>query len=668
MKKKPLLLLILALLLGFIFYQVYHFYLNNNDNIQSIYLVPENAVYVIETQEPIDNWEAITESNAWKHLQKNTYFKDLTGHLSAIDTIFTNQKGLLDRIGNRELLISAHVFASKKYDFFYVVDLQKLSKLNIIKSHLNTFVSDNYKVNKRKYHNHEIIEIYDITERETLYISFIQNQLIASYTHILVEASIDQYAEPKIGRDLNYIEVKKEIGYSDMFRLYFQYDYLDAYLKVFSSKPNNILSTLSTSLNWSGFHFNLDDNQITANGVTNTNKKASAYLKALQNSGKGKRSIPKIAPNETAFYLSFSFNSFSKFYENFETILKEDQDQFKSYLDGTEKVENLLDIDLKEDFMSWIDDEIALLQLPSSVSNSKKNIALVLKTNDVDDAEKHLDFILKQIKKKSPVKFKEVNYKGYAINFMSIKGFFKILLGKLFTDIEKPYFSIIENYVVFSNDPNTIKTIINKYQAKETLANFEAFKDFNSEFDARSSIFAFINTPTLYNSIYDYVDYKKKLSLKANKNYFICFPQIGFQFSPNDIFFDSKLVMNFENPKTVKETYTFNKPEKHLKEQIRTHAHVQPIISKTDIINKDTVFNIHEIYPSDLTAKEYIKKYYNGNIKISVQLKDGEKHGRYREYYENGALKISGKYKYNKQKGTWKAYDKDEKLVFKKTF
>ncbi len=665
MRKKPLLLLLSALLI-FICYQVYDFYLDNNDNIQSIYLVPKDAVFIIETQEPIDNWEAITESNTWKHLQKNTYFKNLTGHLNALDTIFKHQKSILDRIGNRELLISAHVFAPKKYDFFYVVDLQKLSKLNIIKDHLNTFASSNFKINNRKYHNHEILEIYDKTERETLYISFIKNQLVASYTHLLVEQSIDQYAEPQIGRNLNYIEVKKDIGYSDMFRLYFQYDYLDDYLNVFSSKPNELVTTITNSLNWSGFHFDLDDNHIIANGVTNTKEKAAPYLKALQNSGKGKRSIPEIAPNETAFYLSFSFDSFSKFYENFETILQEDAEQFKSYLDGTEKVENLLDINLKEDFMSWIDDEIALLQLPSSVSNSRKNIALVLKADDVDEAEEHLDFILKQIKKKSPIKFKEVNYKGYDINFMSIKGFFKILLGKLFKDIEKPYFSIIEDYVVFSNDPNTIKTIIDKYEAKETLEHFEAFKDFNAQFDKRSSIFAFVNTPTMYNSIYDFVDYNKKQNLKLNKDYFICFPQIGFQFSPDEDLFDSKLIINYEDPEVVKTKYTF----KTIKKETVTPVIAIDTNSSSDkpTIHEDAIFNIPEMYPNDLTANEYIKKYPNGSIKFSVQLKDGIKNGKYREYYDNGTLKISGRYKDNRQKGTWRAYDNEGKLTSKKNF
>ncbi|GAB1858000.1 DUF3352 domain-containing protein [Flavobacteriaceae bacterium MHTCC 0001] len=664
MKKKNIILIALAFVFGFILYKSFVFYFDNNDNIQSIYLVPKDAVFVIETQEPIDNWETITESNTWKHLQKNTYFKNLTGHLSAIDTIFKHQKSLLNTIGNRELLISAHVFAPKKYDFFYVVDLQKFSKLSVVKNHLNTFASNNFKINNRKYHNHEIIEIYDITENETLYISFIKNQLIASYTHILVEASIDQFSEPIIGRDLNYIEVKKDIGYSDMFRIYFQYDYLEDYINVFSSKPNELFSTISSSLSWSGFHFDVDDGIITAKGVTNTKDKAATYLRALQNSGKGKRSIPEIAPNETAFYLSFSFDSFSKFYENFEAILKEDKEQFKTYLDGTEKVENFLDIDLKENFMSWIDDEIALLQLPSSVSNSKKNMALILKSKDADDAEEQLDFILKQIKKKSPVKFKEVDYKGYTINFMFIKSFFKLLLGKLFKDIEKPYFSIIEDYVVFSNDPNTLKTIIDKYEAGETLEHFEPFTDFNSKFDKRSSVFALINTPTLYNTIYDFVDYKKKQDLKANKDYFICFPQIGFQFSPDDELFDSKLIVNYENPESVSSKYAF-KPKTSVKSKPQNKD--SKAISKP-VLNEDTIFNIPEIYPTDLSANEFIKKYPNGKIKFSVALKNGLKHGKYQEYYDNGVLKISGRYRNDEQKGTWKAYDKNEKLLFKKQF
>jgi len=377
MKKRNTLIILSALLFGYILYLIYTFYIDNNDNIKSIYLVPKDAVYIMETQEPIDNWDAISESDIWKHLNTNAYFNSLAENLNKLDTIFKQDHGTLNIIGNREIVISAHVYAPKKYDFFYVVDLQKIAKLNILKNHLNTIVSSDFKVSKRKYHEHEIIEIYDIKERETLHISFIQNQMIVSYVHTLVEASIDQYLEPVIGRNLDFIEVNKEVGYDDMFRLYFQYEYLDEFIKIFSNNSGGLVKSLSNSLDFSGFSFDLDDNTIIANGVTNFNDQASAYLKALLMSGKGSRSIAEVAPKSTALYLSFSFNSFNEFYSNFESIQKENSEEFKNYLDGTEQVENFLKINLKEHFMSWIDDEIALIQLHSSVSQSKKDVAVV---------------------------------------------------------------------------------------------------------------------------------------------------------------------------------------------------------------------------------------------------------------------------------------------------
>ncbi|GAA3640725.1 DUF3352 domain-containing protein [Flavivirga jejuensis] len=664
MKKRNILRILGLLFTSYVLYLVYTFYIDNNDNIKSIYLVPNDAVYIIESQKPIDNWNAISKSDIWKHLNTNAYFNNLSESLNKLDTIFKQDESTFKRLGNRDILISAHVYAPGKYDFFYVIDLQKIAKLNVLKNHLNTFTNDNFKISKRKYHEHQITEIFDIKTHETLYMSFIKNQMIVSYMHTLVEASIDQYLEPQIGRDLNFIEVSREVGYNDMFRLYFQYDYLDDFIEVFSKEPSDFGKTLSNSLEFSGFSFDLDDNTIIANGITNFNDKANAYLKALKKSGKSTRSISKVAPKQTALYLSFSFSSFNEFYNNFETIQKEDPEQFKSYLDGIEKVENFLKIDLKENFISWIDDEIALLQLHSTVSQSKKDVAIVLKTNDSENAKKHLDFILEQIRKRSPVKFKEVNYKGYPINFMSIKGFFKLLIGNLFKDVDKPYFTIIEDYVVFSNHPNTLKSIINSYTTKETLDTFEAYKDFNDMFDSRCSAFTYINAPNLYNSVYHSVDTNTKKQLKTNKDYFICFPQIGIQLTSEKDFFESKIVIDYEDPEIVKTKYTFT--DTNIKPKTNTRAQLIEITEEN--LNKETIFNIPEIYPTDLTAKEFIKKHANGKVKFSVELKDGLKHGDYNEYYKNGKLKISGKYSKDEQNGTWRVYNFDEDLIFKKRF
>ncbi|MCF6350781.1 MAG: DUF3352 domain-containing protein [Flavobacteriaceae bacterium] len=664
--KKKIITTTLLLFFSFISYQSYLFFIVSTDSLQSIYLIPKDAIYVLETRKPIDNWDKISTSEIWKHLQKNEYFNELTESLNELDGVFNQKKKVFNFIGNRSLLISAHMIKKKEYALFYVLDLQKFSKLTLLKNHLNTFVNKNFRFSKRSYHNEIINEIYDKTSRKTLYITFIKNQLIASYTHVLVEASIDQYQEPIIGRDLSFIEIHKKVGYDDLFRLYFQYDYLDDYMYYFSDKPNDILNLISKSLVYSGFSFDLkSDNFIYANGFTNTNQNTTSYLKALQKSGKGKIEIAKIAPKRTAVYVSFAFNSFIEFYKNFEVIQKENPKQYKTYQDNLDKIENVLKINIKDNFMSWIGNEIALLHMQSSDKTSNENeVALVIKTNSIKDAQTNLDFILKQIKKRTPVKFKQINYKDHKISFLAIKGFFKFFLGKLFQEFDKPYFTFIDDCIVFSNHPSTLKNIINDYVKKNTLHNAKDYQSFISNFDKKSSFFTYINTPTLYKGLKNYVDKNTINKLEKNKNYIICFPQIGFQLTPYVNLFESKLVVNYQDPKIVK-----------TKEQFKEMTLIGPtknqITTATNnllSIDKERIFNISEVYLNNLNDNTYLKKYTSGKTHIKLIFKNGMKHGKYREYYPNGKTKISGKFRKDIQIGTWRYYSINGNLIFKKKF
>ncbi len=648
-------------------YQSFVFYLKPATNLQAIYLVPKNAVLIAETQKPIDNWNEISQSTIWKHLQTNTSFNDVTKSLNDLDGIFTKKKKLIDLIGNRSLLISVHVYKKKSFGLLYIADLQKIAKLKLLKNNISSLLNKEYRVSKRSYHRHSITEIYDKKSRETLYISFIENQLIASYVHTLVEASIDQYNEPVIGRDLNFIEINKKIGYDKMFRLYIQYKYIADYLNCFSNKPSSIITSLQENLLFSGFNFDVKRNNVMQlNGYTNTNPHHANYLKALQKSGKGTRTIASIAPERTALYMSYAFDSFASFYTNFENVQKENPKQFEVYQNNIDKIENYLKINIKDNFISWIADEIAILQLQSTYIKQKNELALVLKVTDIKKAKDNLNFILKQIKKKTPVKFKETTYKNHVIQFLSIKSFFKVFLGDLFNKFEKPYFTIIDDYVVFSNHPNTLKTIIDNYITEKTLTKSEDYQSFNAYFDKKSSIFTYINTPVLYANMLDFVDNKTKRQISKNKDFIICFPQIGFQLTPYINMFESKLVIAYEDPKIVlsKEQFKNKKrigPDVNSKKEFKNEKNILEI-------ETENLFKIARIYPDNLNAKVYKTMFKNGSTHIKVPLKNGLPDGRYKEFYKNGQAKLKGRFKEGRQVKTWRAYDSNGNFLAKKKF
>ncbi|WP_420401784.1 DUF3352 domain-containing protein [Flagellimonas sp.] len=653
MGKKRILFGLLTLLVIYLCYLAYIFILSPKTNLQSIYLIPKDAVFVIESDKPVESWAKVSESKTWRHLQKNDYFAQLTENIQKVDTVFNDNHRLFEFFDGRSLFISIHMISKKDYGIFYVLDLKRIAKLKLLKTYLNTLLNENYTMSKRVYHDHEILEIYDRKNKETMYLSFIKNQLVASYTHILVEASIDQYQEPFLGRNLDFLEVNTRVGYEDLFRLYLQYDFLDDYYGRFSDKTNDWITRASKNLLFSGFHFDLDTGgTITANGFTNISPTHLNYLTALQQSGTAERTIPNIAPKRTALYISYGFDSFGEFYKNFEAVQQDDPEQFESYREGIQKVEKFLKIDVKENFVSWIGEEIALLQIKSRISKVENEMALVLKTTDAGMAKTHLDFVLKQIKKKTPVKFKTIEYKGYEIKFLSIKGFFKILLGNRFKEFDKPYFVQVDDYVVFSNSPNTLKVLIDDFKDGSTLNNSEEFQKFNKKFERASSLFIYSDVSLLYENMKIMADTNTKNSLRKNKNFILCFPKAGFQLKPEDDLFESRLVVDYQDIEALPKT---EKPKPKI--QI-------PVDQKIT----EAAFDLKPIYPSDLNAKTFSKTYSNGQIRFEVDLKDGMKHGQYKAFYSDGTEKITGRYRKDQQVGTWKYFGMDGELLLKKRF
>ena len=174
MYKKKILLVFLTIFIVLIGYLVYFFYLAPSSNLQSIYLIPKDAVFVVETQEPVANWDKIRESDVWKHLQKNEYFFDLTESIHKIDTVFHNKKKVFELFGTRSLFFSVHMYKPKDYALFYVIDLKRIAKLKLLRTYLNTLLNDDYSLSRREYHGNEIIELYDKKSKETLYLAFIK--------------------------------------------------------------------------------------------------------------------------------------------------------------------------------------------------------------------------------------------------------------------------------------------------------------------------------------------------------------------------------------------------------------------------------------------------------------------------------------------------------------
>lgn len=112
-----------------------------------------------------------------------------------------------------------------------------------------------------------------------------------------------------------------------------------------------------------------------------------------------------------------------------------------------------------------------------------------------------MELIEKKVKRRTPVKIKTVNYKDFEINYVEMKGFFRLFFGKLFDKFEKPYYTYVDDYVVFSNKAASLLSFVEDYEQKNLLKDNPGFKDAFSYLKSSSTIFLYTDVRKFYSQL-----------------------------------------------------------------------------------------------------------------------------------------------------------------------
>ena len=617
-------------------------------------LIPNNAIVIAETNNPWNNWQEVRNSEPWQYIQTHPYLQEMMEGISDFDTLFQKNENLMELLNDRTVYFSMHLMPNLELGYLYAIDLKSLSRLALFKTQLKNWLEPDYLVTESSINNHEVIEIYERDSAERFFVAIIDHQLVVSYERKLLQEALDGYKVRDWYKADNFEELHLELE-EDQVRFLIQFSELEDFLNRYAAEDSGFTAQLGQNFTFSGLNFSIDkDNVLQAEGSTLIAQNSKSYIEALHNSGSSERTAYTIAPIRTGLYLSYTFDNLELFIENLKASSVVDEKEVNSYEENIEKLSKFLDFDLMQSLIDWVDSEVSIFQFESAFEVNKIEMVLGLRVKDKKIAAQELGRFERQIRRKTPIKFETINYYNHEIRYLALKGFFKVFFGKLFQNFEKPYYTLINDVVVFADNPNALKTMIKAHVEETTMDYSQSFTKFNRRFNDQVPVFAYVNTPVLYETLLSYADYEMRQSLIKNKNYLMSFPQIAVELNTKEVGFESEMKASyipFEDLEEIQDFETY---------------HFEDIYDWPE--NEEDVFYVGDLHPSDMEAKKYELFYSNGAIRIKVELKNGELNGDYVSYYPNGKKKIEGKFRKGKQQGLWRYYSAENKILERKRF
>ncbi|MBB5634637.1 hypothetical protein HDE68_000522 [Pedobacter cryoconitis] len=452
-------------------------------------------------------------------LKGQDFFQKLLGQekfnqLSLLKNKLITNPAVNNLIGNRKVFISFSAGKNKEID--YLISTQLNDELEKPKLYA-ALKSAGINVNQENGMLHLILN-----DSASFYLNIEKNLILLSNSAAPVKAAATSVSNEENNQFVTYIKSSNKFSRNSLGNLYIDFNKIPALLK--SMLPGNLngpLSALNHQNSFAVLNYNFSKERVFFNGGTQLNDKKS-YLTLFAALAPQKNSIDNLLPENTAnfqLYALTSYTAWRKELANWFTLHKEDQ-KIKNTINSFNKEYHL---DAEKIFPVYFQNQLISFQLKSA-----ENMAAINLTNG--DKVEQLLLDMSDDYNQDIKRFKK-------------SGLLYCYFGEPFKSFSRPYYTIIDNYMVFSNQPGALQSFLNDYHHNKLLINTPDYINVYSQISKTANITYYVNRKNSENlvrkAIYTpyYNHYIKKQGLEQ-------FTSFVYQLSGDQGAFQTNLLLN----------------------------------------------------------------------------------------------------------------------------
>ena len=480
------------------------FLLNNNrqykDN-NAIKGIPVDAAVIIRLSSIISVSDLILKEIDYnKELDKfalSSKVYSLARQLDSLD-IFTESAFKL--LKQKQLIASFHIQGRDKVQTLLTTTYINKSEENRIIDWIKNLSDKDFIILPKTYDAATIFSIKKSGTSNAFYLSAFQGVLLGSYSSLLVESAIRQLqTETSLLSNSAFSKVFKTSGENNPANLYVNFAAMPRFLSSIFKDSKKIPSLFRTNnALWAELDIDIKSKEVMMNGFI-AGESSSLINELFTGMKPQKPEIPKVLPSNTRIYMSYCMESTEEFHKRFHSYLKKTGREIK-YQSVINRIKKDKKVDIDKEIFSFIEGEMAIVYTDLNPSNPDENLFFIAETKGKSFSLDKMKQLLESLNGYSAQTIEHYNvdkdtsfpiYKGLPNNLL------EHVIGSFFPVIPQKYFSFYNNYIIFSNNINSLHDFLYANVLKKTLSNKKHFNNFKESFSVRENLFIYSEIPVL---------------------------------------------------------------------------------------------------------------------------------------------------------------------------
>lgn len=457
--KKALIFIVVLIVVAAAGYYAYDKYLRADDPPLWDF-IPENALLIYESNAVAEVWNNTKAKEVSSTFSQMEAYLSLDGDLKLLDSL-SGKNGALGRLLSRQLLISVHSGSKTELGVVYylkVDDPSASSTLGSLIDHFKKISGANF--SSRKYLRSEINEI----KFKTATFSYIidRNTFVGSFTPFLIEDVLRLQREGGVGFEERFSNLQKLPKLSkDDGNLYVNAEDLNFLFNTFisSSVPrSNPIANLASSM---FLDVTINENSLLLNGFTLADD--DQFLSIFGRQEPETNNLKYYVPNITSHFVQYVFSDKEAWFEDVDTYWNSRQQDYKNLQTDMLKSLNITTGQLT----SWIGNNIAIAHFPKRASSHVDYLAY-LHTEDANEGLNEINELSERVALANGDSVYAESYSTYEIRQLEMKNFIHQALSPLLPKSEETYYILIDDYLIFSNTIQRLKSLVQDIESENT--------------------------------------------------------------------------------------------------------------------------------------------------------------------------------------------------------